>query len=451
MGKAINLMIINTHDTGVYNSVYGNTDKTPNLLDFSKDAVSFSEMFSVSPTCSPSRGAMLTGMYPHQNGLMGLAHRGFEIADTSKHLASFLADNGYETVLSGVQHECGYWLTEDSGFKLGYEKVITDFENKINTDDDYIKFDNDNADRVCSYLESRNDKRPFYVSYGMFSTHRKYPTNRSHVDMNHVKLPDGLQDTAENRDDTAGLLTSLECFDNNFGKVIAALKKCGEYDNTVIIYTTDHGLANPFAKCNLERSGSNVSFVLRNPKNNKRAGESCNSLLSQIDVYPTICQALNIKAPQHLQGKSFIECLEKDTQINEEIFQEINFHTSYEPCCAVRNREYLYIEYGDTYDGYNLSNIDVSPAKQSLLDMGIESRKKDMLRLYNLCFDSAERNNVAQKAEYSNVILERKAQLESWKKKVGYKILQKSQYPPHSRVNKKTAIFPSIRSSEDME
>ena len=100
-----NILYIHTHDTGRFTSVYGKNVPTPHLKAFAGDALVFRNAFCASPTCSPSRGAMLTGRYPHENGLEGLAHRGFSIKDKSGHLAAFLQRNGVETVLCVVLHE----------------------------------------------------------------------------------------------------------------------------------------------------------------------------------------------------------------------------------------------------------------------------------------------------------------------------------------------------------
>ena len=102
--KDINVLYLNTHDIGRYLETYGYPVNTPNLLELSRDGMAFSNMYCASPTCSPSRGALLTGQYPHSNGLVGLSHRGFCI-DGRHHLAAFLKGLGYETVISGVQHE----------------------------------------------------------------------------------------------------------------------------------------------------------------------------------------------------------------------------------------------------------------------------------------------------------------------------------------------------------
>jgi len=78
---------------------------TPYLQAFSGESVVFKNTFAAAPTCSPSRAALLTGQHPHQAGMLGLAHRGFTLGEKDHHIASILKRNGYETALSGIQHD----------------------------------------------------------------------------------------------------------------------------------------------------------------------------------------------------------------------------------------------------------------------------------------------------------------------------------------------------------
>ena len=95
----MNILYIHTHDSGRFLKPYGYNVPTDYLLEFAKDAVVFRKAFCGAPTCSPSRSVLLTGMYAHNNGMLGLAHRGFKINDYSKHLASYLKNYDYEIVM----------------------------------------------------------------------------------------------------------------------------------------------------------------------------------------------------------------------------------------------------------------------------------------------------------------------------------------------------------------
>ena len=106
----MNVIYINTHDSGRMLSPYGYDIPTENLKKLAKDSVVFTNAFCAGPTCSPSRAALLTGIFPHQNGMLGLAQRGFSLYNPEKHLANFLRSNGYNTCLCGIQHEYGWYL-----------------------------------------------------------------------------------------------------------------------------------------------------------------------------------------------------------------------------------------------------------------------------------------------------------------------------------------------------
>ena len=104
----MNIILIHTHDTGRYISPYGYSAKTNNLQILSNKGYTYRNAFTVAPTCSPSRSALMTGLYPHQNGMYGLAHRGSRINDYELHLSNFLKSKNYETALFGIQHEIDY-------------------------------------------------------------------------------------------------------------------------------------------------------------------------------------------------------------------------------------------------------------------------------------------------------------------------------------------------------
>ena len=95
--QSLNILYIHTHDSGRVLGPYGYAVPTPNLDAFAKQAAVFRNCYCAGPTCSPSRAAMLSGTYPHQNGMLGLAQRGFSMG-YEKHLVRFLNRNGYRTV-----------------------------------------------------------------------------------------------------------------------------------------------------------------------------------------------------------------------------------------------------------------------------------------------------------------------------------------------------------------
>ncbi len=438
----MNIIYIHTHDTGVYTSVHGYKTPTPNLLDFAKDATVYRNAYCVSPTCSPSRAALLTGQYPHNNGLIGLAHRGFKLNNPKQHLANFLKSHGYHTVLSGVQHENGFWTKDLAAKELGYETVLTQAVQE-KEGEGYSLWDQENCKKLCDWIDNYDKDQPLFISYGLFATHRPYP--KTTISKDYIQVPEGLQDNDENRKDTAELHQSLSNFDKQFSNLINTLKNNGLYEQSLILVTTDHGLANPLAKCTLNKKGTHTLLMIRYPKDNEQ-GRVVDDLVSQLDIFPTLCDVIGIKKPEYLQGKSL------RSEKNSEIFQEINVHTSYEPARAIRTSRFLYIQYLDeSWMKYNLSNCDQSAAKKQWIDEGWQHKTKEKQQLYDLLFDPQEKQNVANNPEYKNQLMYFKERMNQWRKETEDKLIDYNELISNHKVNKKQSISPTIQCKDDQD
>ena len=103
--KRPNIVYLDSHATGRYVQPYGHAVPTPNIQSLAEEGVHFRQGFCAAPTCSPSRAALLTVQCAHNSGMLGLAHRGFALADCDHHLAQVLKGSGYRTVHAGVQNE----------------------------------------------------------------------------------------------------------------------------------------------------------------------------------------------------------------------------------------------------------------------------------------------------------------------------------------------------------
>jgi N-sulfoglucosamine sulfohydrolase len=124
-GSRPNILYIHSHDTGRYLQPYGCAVPAPNLQRLAGQGVLFRNAFSCAPTCSPSRAGLLTGQWPHQNGMIGLAHRGFSLNDYKKHIVHTLRAAGYRSVLAGIQHVAARAET------IGYDTVLHPKTNSV--------------------------------------------------------------------------------------------------------------------------------------------------------------------------------------------------------------------------------------------------------------------------------------------------------------------------------
>ncbi len=448
----MNIVYIHTHDMGKFISPYGYATPTKNIMAFAKEATVFTNSFCVAPTCSPSRAALLTGTYPHQNGMLGLAQRGFNLNDYSQHLVQFLSRAGYTTVLSGIQHEAGWYLENSGADKVGYQINLTADAQPYEREDLHL-WDHTNAKKAANWIKQADPKKPFFLSYGMHSTHRPFPLDIDpSIDKNYLQPASPITNNAITRHDHAQLLTSLKYADEGFAMIIDELKAKGIYDESIILFTTDHGLPLPFHKCYLNDFGIAVSMIMRVPFASSN-GQVIDTMVSHIDVFPTLCDLLNLEKPITLEGKSFEALFKGGNFENELIFAEINFHTSYEPSRCVRSKRYKYIKFFDAdHLKTNPSNVDVSLTREFYIENGWLDLDKDKEGLYDLFYDPSEKNNLIEDPKVANIAQKMREALLDFQIKTKDPLLNgpievKKTY----KVNKQACIDPSSKDPKDYD
>ena len=402
-----NIVYIHSHDSGRHLSPYGYDVPTPHLKQLAAEGVLFRRAFSAAPTCSPSRAALLTGQFPHQNGMLGLAHRGFALNDYRKHLLYTLRDAGYRSVLAGLQHIAAKPET------IGFDLVLHPQSNAAANV----------APKAVEFLNTRPAK-PCFLDVGFFETHREYPEPTTEDDPRYIQPPAPIADTPQTRKDTAGFRASARKLDHAVGEVLKALERNGLAENTLVISTTDHGLPFPMMKCNLTDFGWGVSLIMRGP-GVFRGGKVCDAMVSHLDIYPTIVELLGLKRPAWLEGKSLMPVLRGDVkEVNEEVFAEVNYHASYEPKRAVRTQRYKYIRrYGDRAAPV-LTNCDDSPSKSLWLEYGWKQKIQAREQLYDLIFDPAESNNLAADPSSESILSEMRGRMDAWMKRTDDPLLK---------------------------
>jgi arylsulfatase A-like enzyme len=418
-GKPLNILYMHSHDSGRYLGPYGYPVPTPNLRKLAAEGVVFRRAFSAAPTCSPSRAALLTGQCPHQNGMFGLAHRGFSMTDYRRHLLYTLRGAGYTSVLAGLQH------IADRPERIGFDEILHPQSTRAA----------DVAPQAVAFL-NRRPKQPFFLDVGFFETHRAYPAPTVADDARSIQPPTPIPDTAATRADMAGFHASARNLDFGVGQVLEALERNGLAENTLVISTTDHGLAFPRMKCNLTDSGWGVSLILRGP-DVFRDGKTCDAMVSHLDIFPTICESLEIKAPDWLEGRSVLPVLRgRMAEINEEVFAEVNYHASYEPQRAVRTQRHKYIRrFGDRAAPV-LPNCDDSPSKTLWLESGWRQHVLPKEELYDLIFDPGEQCNLATERISGDTLQTMRARLDHWMERTNDPLLRGPvPAPPGAKVN----------------
>lgn len=392
--------------------------ETPNIERFASSGVVFRQAFCAAPTCSPSRGALLTGRYPHQNGLIGLTHRGFAMAETARHLAAILRDRGWTTVLAGTQHE----LSEGNGFP--YARL--DGPRRP----DPLERDRHTADAASRFLQSRPNE-PFFLACGFSLPHREFPKPRE-SDHWRGPLPPGLlPDTAEVRRDFAGYRRAVREMDDCAGRVLSAIDSSGLAGNTVVVFTTDHGPAFPGMKGQCTDLGIGVSLALRIPGLTS-AGTECGAPVSQLDLVPTLMDLTAIPVPADLEGQSLLPLLRGESDaVRDAVFAETNYHVSAEFARMIRTRTHKLIRrFGPSTDTMVWNNIDESPTKAAWRSEPSLWRKPAPVELYDLREDPSESRNLADHPGCTGLRTELEAALWEWMRRTDDPLLHGPIPPP---------------------
>jgi len=395
-----NILYIHSHDTGRFIEPYGYPVETPNLQNLAEDGVLFREAFSTAPTCSPSRASLLTGQYPHNNGQLGLVNRGFELDDPSRHIVNTLKKEGYNSALIGMQH-----ISKDPK-TIGYDKIL-------DVDSNYAK---DVTPTALDFIEN-SIELPFFLSVGFEETHRPFPEIKDEKEIKYSRPPADIPDTYRTRKDMAAFKESAKQLDQSIGKILLKLKEKDLYKNTIIIYTTDHGIAFPKMKCTLSDQGIGVALIIKGPKIFEE-GKVIDSLVSHIDIYPTLCEILDIEKPNWLQGKSLIPLLNSNKEeIREKIFGEVNYHTAYEPMRTVRTKRWKYIKHFRNRTKPFLSNTDESLTKDVLMENNWHNSFVPLEELYDTLLDPTESNNLAHESSHKDILEKMRGELDHWMEK----------------------------------
>lgn len=387
-----NILFLISHDSGRYLGCYGKQVETPVLDALAGQGVRFDHYFSPAPQCSPSRGSILTGLYPHRHGLMGLAHLGFSMHESVSTLPMELQKRGYETALIGFSHET---IGEkdsrafSSTYKLGYEHVLS------------VAGDRgpDVAEMTVQYLREKSEAatgKPFFASVGFFETHRDFDEYEAIADSpGEVVPPDYLPDTPSIRKDFSLFQGSLKVLDQSIGHILNELERLGLANETLVIYTTDHGIAFPRAKGTLFDAGLETALIMSYP-GRIPGGRVINQLLCNVDLMPTLLDFIGADIPPGLDGRSFLGILEegKDDQVRDHFFAELTWHDQYHPMRGVRTERFKYIRnFEDGPSVYLPLDIHRSPSGEIVREQYYVPNVPE--ELYDVAEDPLEQRNLA--------------------------------------------------------
>ena len=425
MGRPPNILYIHSHDTGRFVEPYGFQVPTPNIQLLADQGVLFREAFCAAPTCSGSRASLLTGQYCHNNGMLGLAHRGWRLDDYGHHWVHTLRGAGYRSILIGEQH-----ISVDPGV-IGYDEVLP-------VDSNHAQ--NIAPLTIAALRDAPSD--PWFMSVGFFETHRDFTAPTSVRDTLYSLPPTNLPDVVATRKDIASFKASARSLDQGVGAVLHALHDLDLVDDTLVICTTDHGVAFPGAKATLFDRGIGVMMILRGP--GFGGGKVIDAQVSHLDVFPTLCELAGVEAPDWLRGASLMPLVRGEVEaLHEQIYAEVTYHAAYQPHRAIRTERWKYIRRFDDYPHPILANCDDSDTKDLLVAAGWGERPVAREQLYDLVLDPGEGSNLAGDPACQEELLDLRARLEAWMRVTDDPLIEGPvPPPPGALVNEQWQLSP---------
>jgi arylsulfatase A-like enzyme len=376
-----NVLVVHWHDLGRYLGVYGRADVTsPRLDQLARAGILFTRAHATAPLCSPSRGSLFTGRYPQSNGLIGLAHHGWEYRAGVRTLPQILSESGWYSALFGMQHETSH------PSRLGFDEFDVS-----NSYCEYV------VERTQQWLRNHDIGQPFLLTAGFFETHRPYPRDRYQpANAGAVAPPDYLPDTVEVRQDLADFYGSITTADAAVGRILDTLAATELDTDTWVVFVTDHGPAFPRAKSTLYEAGTGIAMIIRPPTRMAIAPRVYDELFSGVDLVPTLLGLLGVPEPADTEGISHAQALlapNGAAPVRDHVYTAKTYHDSFDPIRAIRTKNFSYIENYARRPLLDLpSDIERSPSGQAVKPLIAVPRPER--ELYDLRADPTETNNL---------------------------------------------------------
>lgn len=401
---------------------YGNKNVgTPNIDRLAREGLKFNRAFVTISSCSPSRSSMITGRYPHSADAEQLH---WPLPAEQITFVEKLKAAGYWTAASGKWH-----LGE--AVKDRFDVVDDPGEAGFQTDPTTGKMlakDDSGAAGWLPVMRQRPKDKPFFLWFAALDPHRDYLENsipHPHKPAD-VIVPPHLPDTTEVRYELALYYDEIARLDGNVGKVIAELEQQGVADNTLILFISDNGRPFPGAKTTMYDSGIRTPLLARWPKTIRR-GITSDSLVSSVDLAPTILQLAGLPIPPTVQGKSFAATLTNPkNKTRDAIYAEKNWHDYEDRVRAVRTERFKYIrnDYADLA-GTPSADAGRSPTMDAIRRLHKEGKltahqarifqkPRPAEELYAVVADPQEVNNLANDPRYAKTLTELRAKLKTW-------------------------------------
>lgn len=405
MKKLPNIIQVTTHDSGRHLGCYGHPAlHTPAIDRLAAEGVRMANCFAAAPICCASRATQLTGLYPQSHGLLDLCFPPFNwrMAPEVRHISHWLKEANYHTLLLGVQHE----VARGELNRLAFDSVRMQERQPAGQVA---------ADTARFLREEAKAKQPFYAQVGFFETHTPFDFGGATPDTESgLEIPAYLADTGISRAAMAGFQGAIRKADAAVGAILQALESSGLAEDTLFVFTTDHGIEVPRAKWHLYDPGIAIALIMRYPRGGLTGGRVCGLLLGNVDYLPSILELAGIGSSGCLQGRSFARALTQDAPepVREAVFGM--YHKTQSRC--VRTNRHKLIRHFDAALRHNQL-----PASYELL---LQQAAGEQVELYDLADDPNEFRNLAEQPAQADARSELDGMLWRWMESVDDPLLK---------------------------
>lgn len=429
--KQPNILFIVSEDNGPEMGCYGTPIQTPNFDKLADQGVLFERAYVPQAGCSQSRAAFLTGLYPHQNGQIGLATWKYHMYNQdTPNIPNSLKDAGYTTGIIGKLH-----VNPESAFDFDFKAIPS------------ANFQRKEMSRYTKEAEQFMHKadKPFYLQVNHPDAHAPFIREIDGLPENPLEAEDvdALPYMGANhprlKKMTANYYNCMMRLDTYVGGLIAALKRTGKYENTLIVYIGDHGADILRGKRTSYEGGIRIPMIVSWPEKKLKSSRS-KELVSTIDLFPTFLDAAGLPVPGYLPGKSLLPLLHGEkVDWREFLFTEYHVHSNHNPFVqrTVRNKRYKLIHnlsHGGENPGYafTFKKLIKEGEAEILKNSGPQVKKAYAImknppefELYDLEKDPYEFQNLSDNKDYDGMLEDLKATLRNWQKETSDPLIEK--------------------------
>jgi N-sulfoglucosamine sulfohydrolase len=434
-GNGLNVLLITLDDMG-----YGTSgaegckvpDITPNIDNLASGGILFTHGYVSVPMCGPSRAAMLSGRYPHCNGIMGHGVQPPPLWEEplvkTPLFATYLHDNGYRTGAILKNRRCGDQMWDVRNHEFPYGVGFHD------------RNPNSFYERTKAFItQAKEMDKPFFLYANPIDPHEpwvdtgqenhmldnwnplnKYPDPGRRYTPTEIEVPECLPDLLAVRINLVPYYESLHRGDECIGGILKALEESGEADNTIIIFLSDNGMCAPAAKNTLYQHGTRTPIIMKLPNKIKPGVVDKNSIVCAIDIMPTVLEALDLPAVKGIEGHSVYDVAtgKKERSDRDYAFTSFDYWDSSEekdfyPQRSIINKDYCYIwnSYVQRFSGektmpspwFGVVQSSVNENAQ-LTEWTERLRKRPVEEFYDLKKDPGCWNNLINDDKYQDQI-----------------------------------------------